>query len=79
MMDYPRCATCKWWRRFAKDSPDDDEPVVDHYGWCDNFRLGLNDHRRELSERSPLVYPVTNRTDVATRGDFGCVLWEAKE
>lgn len=77
-MEYPRCATCRWWRRMSRDAQPDDT-ALEGIGWCDQFRMGLNDHRPELRRRAPFVYPVQPTTDVSTKADFGCVLWEAKE
>lgn len=71
--DYPRCATCKHWRRTWPDEPDADP--VEGWGWCDAVQLGLH-----TAFAAPIfVYPVEKMTRVATASDFGCVLHEPKE
>lgn len=77
-MDYPRCATCRWWRRMSRDAQPEDEEL-EGIGWCDQFKIGLNDHRRELKFGAPFVYPVQQLTDVSTYEEHGCVLHETKE
>lgn len=74
MMDYPRCATCKWWEQYR-----DHQTFV--WGWNTDARdyggcRAIPDSETLIQNSgdadSSTIYAVTHK-------DFGCVLWEAKE
>ena len=62
-----RCKTCKWWEKYEKQ-----RSATDIWGAC---RMG-DDFFHDLVS---FCEPHDDPDNIATRPDFGCVLWQEQD